>query len=152
MSFKGMFAVTKPSTCSKAHAPSSGFGLSSKVITVQVHPIATIEDAYTFGGILTDDGQLPFELPVYEGKVGFLAVPREVPLNCTDTFTSPLPRFVEPVLIGSAPFTAVSGSNAYEATFSLTSAMGMQSRARSLSLGRPYHVVANVTSNDVLHL
>lgn len=43
--------------------------------TVDVNPIAAATGDYYFGGILLDDGQLPFELPMYEGVAKIYVVP-----------------------------------------------------------------------------
>ncbi|BDA44439.1 hypothetical protein COCOBI_05-6230 [Coccomyxa sp. Obi] len=115
--------------------------------TVEVDPIAAATDDYSFGGILLDDGQLPFELPKYEGVVQIYAVPLEFPLNCTERIKLPT-LIADHLLLGSVPLEAVAGSTAYIANFTITSEMGLNLKWKIPSLAGGYHVIVNVTSTS----
>ena len=111
--------------------------------TVEVDPFAAATSDYSFGGILLDDGQLPFELPNYEGVAKIYALPLELPLNCTAGVNLPYP-IPEQLLLGSVSLEAVAGSTAYAANFTITPEMGK----KIPTLKGGYHVIVNVTSTS----
>ncbi|BDA42101.1 hypothetical protein COCOBI_02-9030 [Coccomyxa sp. Obi] len=113
--------------------------------TVVVDPFAAATSDYYFGGILLDDGQLPFDLPKYEGVVKIYAVPLHIPLNCSAEFNPPTP-LADYLLLGSVPFEAVAGSTAYEANFTITTEMGMKLKWKLPTLSGGYNIIVNVTS------
>ncbi|BDA44441.1 hypothetical protein COCOBI_05-6250 [Coccomyxa sp. Obi] len=115
--------------------------------TVEVNPIAAATGGYSFGGILLDNGQLPFELPKYEGVVQIYAVPLEFPLNCSAIIHLPTP-IADHLLLDSVPLEAVAGSTAYTANFTVTSEMGLNLKWKIPSLSGGYHVIVNVTSTS----
>ncbi|CAL8470397.1 g9939 [Coccomyxa elongata] len=115
--------------------------------TVEVDPFAAATGDYYFGGILLDDGQLPFELPKYEGVAKIYTVPLEIPLNCTAIFKPPAP-IADLLLLGSVPLEAVAGSTACAANFTITTEMGMKLKWKLPTLAGGYHVIVNVTSTS----
>ncbi|BDA40428.1 hypothetical protein COCOBI_01-0810 [Coccomyxa sp. Obi] len=114
---------------------------------VEVDPIAAAIDDYDFGGILLDNGQLPFELPKYEGKVEVYAVPLEIPLNCSAGINLPAP-IANHLLLGSVPLEAVAGSTAFATNFTITSEMGLKLKWKIPTLAGGYHIIVNVTSTS----
>ncbi|BDA44438.1 hypothetical protein COCOBI_05-6220 [Coccomyxa sp. Obi] len=115
--------------------------------TVEVNPIAAATDNYYFGGILLDNGGLPFELPKYEGEVQIYAVPLEFPLNCSARIHLPTP-IADHLLLGSVPLEAVARSSTYAANFTITSEMGLNLKWKLPTLAGGYHLIFNVTSTS----
>ncbi len=145
-SFAAADAVNKASTLAAAGLANIAENVCSAVdLTVLVDPTAAATGDYYFGAILLDNGQLPFELPKYEGVAEVYAFPSEFPLNCTAGF-NPLAPIANKLRLGSAPFEAVAGSTAYAANFTITSEMGMELMWKLPALAGGYHVVVNVTS------
>ncbi|CAL8465297.1 g4832 [Coccomyxa elongata] len=136
----GLAAATSVAEFAKDACPAVDF-------TVEVDPTAAATGDYYFGGILLDDGQLPFELPKYEGVARIYAVPLGIPLNCSAGVNLPTP-LEDLGLLGSVPLEAVAGSTTYAANFTITTEMGMKLKWKFPSLAGGYHVVVNVTSSN----
>lgn len=113
--------------------------------TVEVDPIAAATGDYDFGGILLDNGELPFKLPKYEGVAKIYAVPLEFPLNCTARFKPPSP-IADLLLLGSVPLEPVAGSTAFAANFTITTEMGLKLKLKLPTLKGGYHLIFDVTS------
>ncbi|KAK9917851.1 hypothetical protein WJX75_008963 [Coccomyxa subellipsoidea] len=135
LAFTGEFAALDNRACIDARTNGNGILL--------VDPFAAATSDYSFGGILLDDGQLPFELPNYEGVAKIYALPLELPLNCTAGVNLPYP-IPEQLLLGSVSLEAVAGSTAYAANFTITPEMGK----KIPTLKGGYHVIVNVTSTS----
>ena len=147
-SFAAVDAAPAPSSPASASLAEAEAACPAVDLTVTVDPIAAVIGDYSFGAVLLDNGQLPFELPRYEGVAEVYAVPMEIPLNCTTGLINFPSALASLLRLGSVPLEAVAGSTSYAANFTLTPEIGMRLKWKLPSLAGGYHVIVNVTSTS----